>query len=50
MLSFVYPMNNHSVIMFFQCVLNHGFKVAVHADPIIQELHPDCDRRTTYDN
>lgn len=52
MLSFVYPMNNHSVITLFQRMLNHvdprlvnhGFRVAVHADHILQQLQPDCDK------
>lgn len=52
MLSFVYPMNNHSVITLFQRMLNHvdprlvnhGFRVAIHADHIIQQLQPDCDK------
>lgn len=52
MLSFVYPMNNHSVITLFQRMLNyvdprlvnHGFRVAVHADHILQQLQPNCDK------
>ncbi len=51
MLPFVYPMDNHSVITLFQRMLNHvdtrlvdhGFRVAAHADHMLQELYPDCD-------
>lgn len=50
MLSFVYPMNNHAVITLFQRMLNHvdprlvnhGFRVAVHADHILHHLDPNC--------